>query len=341
LVLRDDLFLAHDPGPEHPESPERLRAIYRDLDTRPPSGLTTIRPAPAQQVDLERIHTPDYLSALLSVAGRRAQLDPDTAVSPRSYEAAVLAAGATVQAAQAVVSGRADGAFALVRPPGHHAEANRAMGFCLLNNVAIAAAHAIDELGCRRVLIVDPDVHHGNGTQWAFWNRRDVLYISSHRFPFYPGTGSVTEIGDGPGLGYTVNLPLPGGSGDGDLLHVWEEIAGPIVKQFEPDLILISAGFDTWRGDPIGGMSVTERGFQGLFALYDSWAQTYCRGRTALALEGGYDSEGLVVGVRAALTALGGSTAPQFKPIPSPAVESVVTQARILLRPHWSNLRSG
>jgi acetoin utilization deacetylase AcuC-like enzyme len=339
LVLRDDLFLEHDPGPAHPESPARLRAIYADLDAQPPAGVTTERPTAAQQVDLERIHGTDYLAALLSISGRSAQLDPDTAVSPRSYEAALLAAGATVRAAEAVVGGQAQGAFALVRPPGHHAEADRAMGFCLLNNVAIAAAHAVDELSCRRVLILDPDVHHGNGTQWSFWNRPDVLYVSSHRFPFYPGTGAITEIGDARGIGYTVNLPLPSGAGDNDLLFVYETIVDPIVKQFQPDLILVSAGFDTWRNDPLGGMSVSQRGFAALFTLFQGWAKIFCPGRIAFALEGGYDAEGLVLGVRAALAAMSGGVAPRIDARPGPAVESVVGQSRALLAPYWSILK--
>ena len=339
LVLRDDLFLLHDPGAEHPENPGRLRAIYQALDERPMPGVAFEAPATARQADLERVHTPEYLASLAAVAGRRAQLDPDTAMSPRSYEAACLAAGAMVQATEAVVGRRADGAFALVRPPGHHAEADRAMGFCLLNNVAIAAAFAVDELGCKRVLVLDPDVHHGNGTQWAFWQRRDVLYVSSHRFPFYPGTGSIAEIGDGPGSGYTINLPLPTGAGDADLLHVYEAVVLPVVREWQPDLILVSAGFDTWKRDPIGGLNVSEQGFQALFALFRSWAEEYCPGRLALALEGGYDPEGLVAGVRAALGSLGGVTAPPVGVAPRAAVQSVVAQARTLLAPHWRSLR--
>ncbi|MHB8418664.1 MAG: histone deacetylase family protein [Myxococcales bacterium] len=339
LVLRDDLFLLHDPGPGHPENPGRLRAIYDDLDARPPAGLEFETPTPARQADLERIHTPEYLASLASVVGRRAQLDPDTAMSPRSYEAACLAAGAVTRAAEAVVTGRAAGAFALVRPPGHHAEAERAMGFCLINNVAVAAAFAADELSCKRVLILDPDVHHGNGTQWAFWRRPDVLYVSSHRFPFYPGTGSIAEIGDGPGTGFTINLPLPAGAGDAELLHVYEAVVSPVVREWQPDLLLVSAGFDTWRDDPIGGLNVSELGFRALFALFESWAAQSCPGRLALALEGGYDPAGLVAGVRAALGALGGVTAPPFSTAAMPAVQSVVAQAKSLLAPHWRSLR--
>ncbi len=339
LILRDDLFLVHDPGPNHPESPARLAAIYRDLDAHPPANLTLEKPSPARQADLERIHTPEYLSALAATAGHSALLDPDTGVSPRSYAAALLAAGATVQAAEAVVAGRAEGAFALVRPPGHHAEAERAMGFCLLNNVAIAAAFARDELSCKRILILDPDVHHGNGTQWAFWRSPDVLYVWTHRFPFYPGTGSVAEIGDGPGQGYTVNLPLPAGAGDVDLLSLYEGVVAPIVHEYEPELILVSAGFDTWKDDPLGGMAVTALGFRALFAIFTAWAGDHCPGRLALALEGGYDPAGLVAGVRAALAAIGGFTAPPVDGRPRAAVESVAQQARSLLAPYWKSLR--
>ena len=178
------------------------------------------------------------------------------------------------------------------------------MGFCLFNNVAVAAEHAIAELGCKRVLILDPDVHHGNGTQDMFYRRSDVLYVSSHRFPFYPGTGSLDEVGDGPGLGHTVNIPLPGGMGDADFLHLYRSVVEPIVDEYEPDLVLVSAGFDTWQRDPMGGMAMTEVGYVALASLFRSWADRHCNGRIAFTLEGGYDPAGVVAGVRTALETL-------------------------------------
>jgi acetoin utilization deacetylase AcuC-like enzyme len=214
------------------------------------------------------------------------------------------------------------------------------MGFCLFNNVAIAAEHAIAELGCRRVLILDPDVHHGNGTQHAFYGRRDVLYVSSHRYPFYPGTGWFDEVGVGEGEGFSVNLPLPPGMGDAEFLHLYEQVVSPIVGQYRPDLILVSAGFDTWREDPLGGMRMTEPGYAALFGLFKRWADDHCPGRIAAALEGGYDPAGLVAGVRSAIGILAGSRAmpaPLDAPVLPPARE-IAAQAKHVLGPFWSAL---
>jgi acetoin utilization deacetylase AcuC-like enzyme len=245
-----------------------------------------------------------------------------------------------VDAVERVVQGESTGAFALVRPPGHHARPDAAMGFCLLNNVAIAAEHAVREGGCRRVLVLDPDVHHGNGTQEAFWERDDVLYVSTHRFPFYPGTGAPEETGAGAGSGFTVNLPLSAGAGDADLLHLHERVVAPIVREWEPDLILVSAGFDTWRDDPLGGLSVGEEGFRALFALYRSWADACCPGRLAFVLEGGYDPAGLVAGVRAALEAAAG---PGGSPsgvggAPSDSATATASRVRHLHAARWRSL---
>jgi acetoin utilization deacetylase AcuC-like enzyme len=272
----------------------------------------------------------------------RVQLDPDTATSAGSYEAAVRGAGAVIQATEAVVDGTARGAFALVRPPGHHAESVQAMGFCLFNNVAVAAAHALGELVCRRVLILDPDVHHGNGTQRSFWESRDVLYVSSHRYPFYPGTGWFDQAGSGAGEGYTLNLPMPGAMGDADFLHLYREVVGPVVGQFQPDLILVSAGFDTWQHDPLGGMSVTADGYRALFGLFLRWAADHCPGRLVFALEGGYDPAGVVVGVRAALELSAGvREAPgDLEAPPAPQAREIARRARATLSPHWSALRT-
>ncbi|MCI0585985.1 MAG: histone deacetylase [Planctomycetes bacterium] len=342
VILRDDRFLEHDPGFGHPENPGRLRAIHEDLDARPPRGTRFAAPREATPDELERVHHASHIERMAQTAGGGlTPLDMDTATSERSYEVALLAAGSVVQATELVVAGTARGAFALVRPPGHHAERDRAMGFCLFNNVAVAAAHATAKLGCRRVAILDPDVHHGNGTQHAFWTRPDVLYVSSHRYPFYPGTGAVTEIGAGEGRGATVNLPLAAGAGDGDLLYLYREIAGPILEEFRPDLIVVSAGFDTWKRDPIGGMSVTEEGFAALFALFARWTAKHCPGRLVLALEGGYHPAGLVAGVRAALAAATGeNTENDLDARESEAARVVARAARKILAPHWPSLRN-
>ncbi|MGD8376666.1 MAG: histone deacetylase, partial [Acidobacteriota bacterium] len=280
LILRDEIFLEHEPGPGHPENPGRLRAVHEALDREAVPGTRTVAPRAADRPDLERVHRPEHIDRVAATAGlAHVQLDPDTATSASSYEAALKGAGAVLDAVEATAGKQADGAFALVRPPGHHAESTAAMGFCLFNNVAVAAAHAVAELGCRRVLVVDPDVHHGNGTQHTFYGRRDVLYVSSHRFPFYPGSGAHTEIGAGPGEGYTVNLPLPAGMGDADFLHVYREVVDPVVRQYEPDLILISAGFDTWQHDPLGGMRMTAEGYAALSGLFQRWGAEHCPGR--------------------------------------------------------------
>ena len=342
LILRDDRFLSHDPGPGHPENSGRLRSIYEDLDRNRIPGTHTHAPRSAGSKELARIHDPGYIRLVGDTAGQaRVQLDPDTATSPGSYEAAIHGAGAAIQGVEAVVEGEARGAFALIRPPGHHAESAGAMGFCLFNNVAVAAAHAVEALGCQRVLVVDPDVHHGNGTQNSFWGSSRVLYVSSHRYPFYPGTGWFTEIGTGDGEGYTVNLPMPAGMTDGDFFHVYQAVVEPVVDEFMPDLILISAGFDTWQRDPLGGMAMTGSGYLALFGLFLSWAETHCPGRLVFALEGGYDPEGLVTGVRAALELTAGVVpAPGGIDVsPSSAALEVAAQARHALSPHWNSLR--
>jgi len=342
LILRDDLFLEHDPGPGHPENAARLAAVYRDLDAAPPADAVMRAPRPVGAEALERVHSAAYLATLRRSAGKATRFDADTATSARSVEAALAASGAAVEGVEAVVRGEAHGAFALVRPPGHHAETGRAMGFCLLNNVAVAAAHAVAALGCKRVLILDPDVHHGNGTQHAFEERADVLYVSSHRFPYYPGTGAVDEVGRGPGAGYTVNLPVPAGTADIDLAHLYWMVVDPVVRAWQPDLILVSAGFDTFVRDPLGGLAVTERGFRALFALFRSWADAFCPGRLVCVLEGGYDPAGVTLGVRAALEAME-PLAPSPPTLASPvstAAREVQARATAALAPFWAALRA-
>lgn len=303
-ILRDPLFLEHDPGRGHAENRGRLEAIYADLEAHPLPGTVTKTPREASPKEIESVHDESYVRTVAETEGRRVVLDPDTTTSAKSYAAARVAAGAVLEATEAVASGNAAGAFALVRPPGHHAESYAAMGFCLFNNVAIAAARAVSELGKKRVLIVDPDVHHGNGTQNMFYDRSDVLYVSSHAYPFYPGTGWFDEVGTEAGAGYTLNLPMPSGLGDKEIVSLYRSIVDPVVDEYRPDLILISAGFDTWYRDPLGPMRMTEAGFQQLFALFRAWADRHCPGQLVMALEGGYDPAGLVAGVRAGIGAM-------------------------------------
>jgi acetoin utilization deacetylase AcuC-like enzyme len=305
LILTDRRFLAHDAGAGHPESPARLQAILTDLERAPPAGVVFETPRAATAPEIDAVHDRGYRELLRGLAGKRARLDADTTTSEGSWEAATLAAGAAVGAVEAVWSGRMDNAFALVRPPGHHAEPARAMGFCLLNNAAIAA-QAARQLGARRVLVLDWDVHHGNGTQDIFAARDDVLYMSAHQYPFYPGTGAPTEVGVGAGRGFTVNCALPGGQDDADYGAVFHDLFLPAARAFAPELVLVSAGFDPHERDPLADMRVTERGFAAMATAMSDFARDACGGKLVLLLEGGYDLAALTASVRACLEVLGG-----------------------------------
>lgn len=319
-LVTDPAYLQHLAGPMHPESPGRLRAIHQVLQAAPIAGVHRAPPRRATREELLRVHAAEHVERVLSLAGQEAQLDPDTAMSPGSTEAALLAAGAGAQLVLDVMKGETGNGFALVRPPGHHAVASHAMGFCLFNNVAVAAEAAL-AAGARRVLVLDWDVHHGNGTQSAFYARRDVLFCSSHQFPFYPGSGAPTEIGEGEGENFTVNVALPGGQGDADYGAVFHEVFLPKAQQYRPDLILVSAGFDPHRADPLGGMNVTERGFAAMCSAVKSLAEEVCGGKLVLMLEGGYDLDGLAQSVHACVEVLAGSRTEHF---PSGAGPSAV-----------------
>ena len=310
-LVTDPAYLQHLAGPMHPESPGRLRAIHQVLQAAPIAGVQRAPPRRATREELLRVHAVEHVERVLSLAGQEAQLDPDTAMSPGSTEAALLAAGAGSQLVLDVMKGEIDNGFALVRPPGHHAVASHAMGFCLFNNVAVAAEAALAE-GAQRVLVLDWDVHHGNGTQSSFYARRDVLFCSSHQFPFYPGSGAPTEIGEGEGEGFTVNVALPGGQGDADYGAVFHEVFLPKALQYRPDLILVSAGFDPHRADPLGGMNVTERGFAAMCSAVKSLATEVCFGKLVLMLEGGYDLDGLAQSVHACVEVLAGAGTEDF-----------------------------
>jgi len=236
-------------------------------------------------------------------------LDPDTVVSPGSYKAALYAAGANLVAVEAILAGQATAAFCLVRPPGHHACPERAMGFCLFNNIAVAARYAQDKHGLERILIADFDAHHGNGTQEAFYEDDRVLYFSTHQYPLYPGTGDWDETGAGPGRGFTVNVPLPPGTGDDGCLRAYEEILLPIARRYRPQLILVSAGYDAHWADPLTSMNLSITGYGRLAALLKSLADEVCSGRLVFTLEGGYHLDVLSYGILATLRSLAGDTA--------------------------------
>ncbi|MBW0148011.1 histone deacetylase family protein [Marinobacter arenosus] len=296
---------------KYPEHPGRIRAIIELLEREPVEGVRFALGKAATREQLARVHTTSYLDYVFSLRNKNAWLDVDTtAVSPGSIEAAEVAAGTAVAAVEAVVSGTTRSAFALVRPPGHHAEPVRARGFCLFNNVAVAAAHAQAELGCQRVLIVDWDAHHGNGTQDIFWADPDVLFFDIHRSaPFYPGSGGLQEVGAGLGEGTTVNVPIPGGSGDLAYLKALNEILVPAAEYFKPDIILVSAGFDAHWFDL--ALNVSYDGFAAMTEVVQALADRVCDGRLAFVLEGGYNTESLAHGVRSVLSVLAGGSAAQ------------------------------
>ncbi|HVL65874.1 MAG TPA: histone deacetylase [Vicinamibacterales bacterium] len=297
LLISSTRFEEHVTPPGHPEKPERAHVFDVVAATFREGGGTVVEPVPATREELARVHTAEHLDRIASAAGRPAMLDPDTFTSPASHEIAALAAGATVQAARHALQ-RREPAFALVRPPGHHAEADKAMGFCLYNNVAVAAADAIAS-EVSRVAIVDIDVHHGNGSQWMFYDDPRVLYVSSHQFPFYPGTGAAEETGHGAGAGFTVNIPLEAGATDDDYDLVYRSLVVPVLHQFSPELTLISAGFDAHEADPLASMRMSVVGCARIVRRLKHAA--LASGALALVTEGGYDLPALRACLDAAL----------------------------------------
>jgi len=299
LVYHPD-FLKHVTGKEHPENPQRLKAIVSSLEK---SGLwSKLQKIEAKHSTLEwieRVHSKHYLQQLQGAGKKGAVLlDSDTMVGPNSFEVAVLAVSGVLAACDAVMAGKVRNAFCAVRPPGHHAEKERAMGFCLFNNVAIAARYLQEEHRLKRILIVDWDVHHGNGTQHCFYEDDLVYYFSIHQYPHYPGTGREEEEGEGPGKGYTLNVPMCAGSGDLEYQEVFETIFYPEAERFKPDFVLISAGFDGHKDDPLSDLRLTEKGFQKMTEVVMDLTQECCQGRIVSVLEGGYDLTSLSASVK-------------------------------------------
>jgi len=346
-IVRDERYLDHIMDPGHPESPERLKVIYQMLEDPEMKGvLQEVKPRMANREELEMNHTPKYIDLIASTAGKPYyRLDMDTSTCAKSYETALLAVGGLLELIKAVMEGRLKNGFALIRPPGHHAERDRAMGFCLFNNVAIGAYYAIKHFYLERILIVDWDVHHGNGTQHSFYEDPRVLYFSTHRYGFfYPGTGSATEVGKGKGTGFTVNVPLSTGAGDSDYGNIFEKILRPIALEYQPQLILISAGFDIHFDDPLGGMNVTERGFARMTQILMEIAETTAQGRLIITLEGGYDVNGQGKSVKAVLKELA-----QVSPINKgellemekkdyPRIERLLQQIKEIQKKYWKTL---
>jgi len=295
-------------------------------------------PREATRDELRRVHTDRHVARVAASAGRTVRFDADTQAGPRSYAAALKAAGAVVEAVERVLEGDCDSAFCAVRPPGHHAEPDRVMGFCLFNNVGVAAAYALAR-GLERVMVVDWDVHHGNGTQAMFYDDPRVLYLSSHEYPFYPGTGALDEVGEGSGRGFTVNLPMPAGMGDAEYARVYRQIVEPVGRAFDPQLLIVSAGFDPHAADPLAGMRMRERGFAEMAAVCRSIAAGAAAGHAVFALEGGYDLDG-IAGSAAAVAAvlLGGEHAAVPWPATGP-LDALLDAYREALSAYWPVLR--
>lgn len=301
-VVVDGEYLKHDPGDFHPERPERIQVLLELAGELEREKFQILPPRAADRSDIETCHGADYVSLVQSTSKtNRFALDGDTVTSRDSFGVGLLAVGGFLRLLDALAAGESRNGFALVRPPGHHALRDSAMGFCLFNTIAIGAHYLKMRHGAKRVLIMDWDVHHGNGTQDAFYNDPAVLFISTHQFPYYPGTGAVGEVGVGAGEGYTINVPLPAGCGDAEYLRVFQDVVVPATKKFEPDWILVSAGFDPHRRDPLGGMAVTEKGFGMMAQRLLELANQYAGGKIAFLLEGGYDLTALRNSVAAVL----------------------------------------
>ena len=337
--LYDPIYRQHFQH-DHIEGPERLDSINRALDvSRMRERLIELKPQPIDLQRLTRVHHAAYVAQVKRVAERGGGglmgRGDETYVAPKSYEAALLAAGAVVTGVEAVLRGDVTNAFAIVRPPGHHAFADHGEGFCLFNNVAIAAQTARSDLGLDRVLIVDFDVHHGNGTNAIFYDDPSVLFFSTHQWGIYPGTGHWNEIGDGAGVGYSVNVPVLSGWGDAALIDIFEQLLDPIARRFQPQLILCSAGYDPHWGDRLGGLRLTDRGFFDLTRKLVDLSNDVCAGKLVLTLEGGYGLDGLAYGVVASFAALLGDRVfddpigPPHRP-PQPIEAGYLDQLRAL-----------
>jgi len=340
-IVRDERYLAHITDDYHPEHPNRLRSIYAMLDSLSKEGMTYIAPRLASHDEIALNHSPAYIGSIASTEGKiQRRLDPDTVTSPGSYESALLAVGGVLNLVDALFRSEIDNGFALVRPPGHHAESDRAMGFCIFNNIAVGARYAAKRYGLKRILIVDFDLHHGNGTQHSFYQESSVLYFSTHQYPYYPGTGQLSEIGEGKGKAYTVNIPLPRGMGDDDYKYAFREVLSPIADLYRPELVLVSAGFDAYCNDPLGGMAVTEGGFATMTNMLMNIAEKHSAGKMLCALEGGYDLNGLTSSVKATLMEMKGTPmyTPDEKVNPSKEMRRTVDEVRDVLKPYWSTL---
>jgi len=345
-IVKHPIYLEHKTEIFHPENPARLQAIYSMLDEQDFDGaLVNIEPRYAKLEELLLVHAPYYIDRVLDSAEKtRVRFDPDTVTSPKTYKAAWMAAGGVMEAIRAVLAGEVANAFALIRPPGHHALKDRAMGFCIFNNLAIGARYALTAHGLERVLILDWDLHHGNGIQSIFYDDPQVLYFSLHRYPFFPWTGGAEEVGEGKGEGYTVNVPLEFGCSDADYSNVFRNLLCPILQRFRPELVLVSAGFDIHHGDPLRSMTVTEAGFARMTGLLLEMTRDLCGGKLVLALEGGYNADALKDSVAMVLWELVGRSKidreemRRTEDAPSQNISKTIEQVKKIQEKYWGKL---
>ena len=340
ILIHSDRFAEHQTPPGHPERPERAEVMAAVAARWRERGHEIVAPREATIEQLARVHGRDHIRRMSETSVKSSQIDPDTYTSPESYEVARLAAGAAIDAVERVMGDSHKAAVALVRPPGHHAERDRAMGFCLFNNVAVAAAHARAQ-GAAKVAIVDYDVHHGNGTQHIFETDPRVLYISTHQFPYYPGTGAADEVGREAGKGFTVNVPLEVGAVDEDFQVAFSKLVLPVLRQFEPDLIIVSAGIDAHERDPLGGMRLSTAAFGAMTRDLRAVAEECCHGRILSVIEGGYDLEALSASLDAIIEAHAAPASAASLVWPTSGVHSdrgsrAVQTVREVLRPYWT-----
>jgi acetoin utilization deacetylase AcuC-like enzyme len=323
-VVSDPLFMNHETGGYHPETPMRVHYIHTLFAGKDP-GILMIDPVPASIEDIKLNHAKYYIDLVMRScsSNRYTDLDPDTICSEDSYSVALNAAGSLIRLTELAISGEIEAGFASVRPPGHHATADEAMGFCLFNNVAIAAHKAIRSFGVKKVLIVDFDVHHGNGTQESFYGSKDVLYFSTHQYPFYPGTGRLADVGARGAEGFTVNCPLRSGKNDGQYAAVYRRVLVPVVKAFKPGLVLVSAGFDAHGMDPIGGMQLSSMGFAAIAGMIRD-AAGEAGAPVVYVLEGGYNLDALRDSVKAVVNVLKGGEVPMVKETVWPELDEII-----------------
>jgi len=333
-IVIDRRYLDHQTGAGHPERAERIAVLLPMIEAA--TDLVRVPPRPASGDELALVHDGAYVEEVADTEHKPwFAFDADTLTSPESYATARLAAGGFLALLDAIMSGAVRNGFAFVRPPGHHAERNRAMGFCLFNNVAVGAEYLRRRQGLRRILIVDWDVHHGNGTQHLFESDQGVLYVSTHQYPYYPGTGAIDEVGHNDGEGYTVNVAFPAGFGDAEYREAFQKIIEPIARQYDPQFVLISAGFDAHLRDPLGGMQVTESGFTAMAHALLDVARDHCDGRCAAILEGGYDLQAIHNSAQQVLDEFRTGAAP---PPPAPATSrgsALIERIRRVQSRYW------